>query len=70
VYSVNALHTDLYQLNMMQTYVNKGLQDKKSRFRYVLSGASFWQWSCGICRAGKEARRMLDESWKGSLNSI
>lgn len=28
----NALHTDLYQLNMMQTYVNKGLQDKKAVF--------------------------------------
>jgi len=29
---VNALHTDLYQLNMMQTYVNKGLQDKRVVF--------------------------------------
>ena len=27
-----ALHTDLYQLNMMQTYVKKGLQDKKVVF--------------------------------------
>lgn len=28
----SALHTDLYQLNMMQTYTNKGLQDKKVVF--------------------------------------
>ena len=27
-----ALHTDLYQLNMMQTYVKRGLQDKKVVF--------------------------------------
>lgn len=28
----NALHTDLYQLNMMKTYLKKGLQDKKVVF--------------------------------------
>lgn len=28
----HALHTDLYQLTMMQTYVNKGLKDKKVVF--------------------------------------
>lgn len=28
----SALHTDLYQLNMMQTYINKGLDDKKAVF--------------------------------------
>lgn len=28
----NALHTDLYQLNMMKTYLKKGMQDKKVVF--------------------------------------
>ncbi|MFO7922978.1 MAG: nicotinate phosphoribosyltransferase [Bacteroidales bacterium] len=28
----SALHTDLYQLNMMQTYINKGLESKKAVF--------------------------------------
>jgi nicotinic acid phosphoribosyltransferase len=27
--SYNALHTDFYQLNMMQTYFNKGLHEKR-----------------------------------------
>ena len=30
--SYNALHTDFYQLNMMQTYFNKGLHEKRGVF--------------------------------------
>ena len=43
------LHTDLYQINMMETYWEDGIHNRKAVFEVSFSSITVWKWLCCIC---------------------
>ncbi len=45
------LHTDLYQINMMQVYFNQGIHNKKAVLKFISVNFRL-KWLCCIRRSG------------------